>query len=699
MKIISLLLMLSLPTLLNAQYVWSNPSPSSSSLYGVHFLNENNGWVVGSLSTILKTTDGGESWEPKEISLNSVLRKVHFEDENNGWIIGGEERIQYLGSVLVTTDGGENWTNTDPVESYTSWNDISVVSKDLIFICGFHGVYKSIDGGFTWEKNTYLNWASTIYFIDQFTGWAAGTSGGGIYKTTDGGNTWTEIANMGFIWHNSIKFVTEKIGYLVSSELQSETGYIYKTVDGGNSWLKQDSVFNQEYKSIDFSDSLNGVATGTKGRVKYTTDGGNLWLDADLTNNDFNGVTISNGKTWIVGGEYGYGRIFVNEKNDSNYKEKSKIFSLADLNSIEFIDDNFGYASGGAILKTTNSGKTWEDISLFNIEFYSMCILNRDFIALAGRLGEFVKSTDAGESWSITSPFTAYTYTKMKFFTPKLGVALSQDSYLQKTLDGGSSWEKITEPGIGDFYFADSLFGWLSRSSWDFDYAEVYKTTDGGKTWNYTEQIKSIYNMYFLNDKIGWTISNNQLLKTTDSGDNWEIINYNLIQNVKEMIFADENNCYFLIEGINTSLNSIYHSNDGGITLYPVKRFAFLETMALKGNYLWCVGRNGNILKVKTDKLSNITEEALVSKFILYQNYPNPFNPETRIKYEIPQSSFVELKIYNILGEEVAILVNEFQNKGAHEVSFRSNYLSSGIYFYRLSTGDYNQIKKMILIK
>jgi hypothetical protein len=92
--------------------------------------------------------------------------------------------------------------------------------------------------------------------------------------------------------------------------------------------------------------------------------------------------------------------------------------------------------------------------------------------------------------------------------------------------------------------------------------------------------------------------------------------------------------------------------------------------------------------------------------FRLEQNYPNPFNPVTTIKYSIPnvtlsgvEGSQVKLKIYDVLGNEVATLVNEFRNAGSYEIDFNASSLSSGIYFYRLQTGSFVQTKKMVIIK
>ncbi len=100
-------------------------------------------------------------------------------------------------------------------------------------------------------------------------------------------------------------------------------------------------------------------------------------------------------------------------------------------------------------------------------------------------------------------------------------------------------------------------------------------------------------------------------------------------------------------------------------------------------------------------------DEETVHQFSLEQNYPNPFNPSTKIKYNIPsviaseakQSQLVTLKVYDVLGNEVATLVNEEKAAGSYEVEYRADRLTSGIYFYKLQTGNFVETKKMLLLK
>jgi len=92
-------------------------------------------------------------------------------------------------------------------------------------------------------------------------------------------------------------------------------------------------------------------------------------------------------------------------------------------------------------------------------------------------------------------------------------------------------------------------------------------------------------------------------------------------------------------------------------------------------------------------------DESIPGRFHLSQNYPNPFNPTTTIKYQIPELSFVTIKVYNVLGGEIATLVNEEKPVGSYEVEFNASTIASGIYFYQLKAGVFVATKKMVLMK
>ena len=93
------------------------------------------------------------------------------------------------------------------------------------------------------------------------------------------------------------------------------------------------------------------------------------------------------------------------------------------------------------------------------------------------------------------------------------------------------------------------------------------------------------------------------------------------------------------------------------------------------------------------------TKNILPESYSLSQNYPNPFNPETKILFSIPKPGLTRLAVYNVLGEEILKLVDEFKPAGEYEIKFNGEKYSSGVYFYKLTSGDFSETKKMVLIK
>ncbi len=108
------------------------------------------------------------------------------------------------------------------------------------------------------------------------------------------------------------------------------------------------------------------------------------------------------------------------------------------------------------------------------------------------------------------------------------------------------------------------------------------------------------------------------------------------------------------------------------------------------------IGAYENPLRIPTDVGRELTHPTI---HLLYQNYPNPFNPSTTIKYELPRSSEVRLSVFDMLGREVTVLVDERREAGVHEIKFEGSALSSGVYFYRLLAGSFVETKRLILVK
>ena len=119
-----------------------------------------------------------------------------------------------------------------------------------------------------------------------------------------------------------------------------------------------------------------------------------------------------------------------------------------------------------------------------------------------------------------------------------------------------------------------------------------------------------------------------------------------------------------------------------------------------KNNNKWLGYTNGYVVKYTGDHITDVKDDKqnIPDNYILSQNYPNPFNPTTVISFQIPQQGFVTLKIFDVLGNEVATLVNEEKSAGSYVVDFSATGLASGVYIYRMKVNDFIESKKMVLL-
>jgi hypothetical protein len=141
-----------------------------------------------------------------------------------------------------------------------------------------------------------------------------------------------------------------------------------------------------------------------------------------------------------------------------------------------------------------------------------------------------------------------------------------------------------------------------------------------------------------------------------------------------------------------------------GTTIIP-HSYAFTDSTASPGRWqyrLKQIDLDGTVHyapSVTVDVLTDVDEHSLPKEFALYQNYPNPFNPSTLVRYDIPASVHVTLKVYNLLGQEVATLVDETQRAGRYGVNWNASGFASGMYLYRLQAGSFVEVRKMAVVK
>lgn len=164
-------------------------------------------------------------------------------------------------------------------------------------------------------------------------------------------------------------------------------------------------------------------------------------------------------------------------------------------------------------------------------------------------------------------------------------------------------------------------------------------------------------------------------------------------------LIMDQNDNIYLAAGTLTEMAVCKVNNDGTSAWTVTTPGSYANDIVIgSDNNVYVVG--GNTAKINQGGVTSLSDDKLTPDgFILAQNYPNPFNPSTTISFSIPSAGFTSLKVYDILGDEVATLVNEEKSAGEYDITFDASTFTSGVYLYRLSAGSFTEVKKMILVK
>ena len=417
----------------------------------------------------------------------------------------------------------------------------------------------------------------------------------------------------------------------------------------GIEWQILQSPTENTLRKLHFIDGRTGWAAGAAGTIIHTTDGGENWV-----------VQNSNVETFIT--------------------------------EIIFLNRNLGWALtfkdsppfGTSILNTTDGGDNWivNDFPVVN------AIMNTIFFfdSLNGFIGgKYIASTsDGGNTWieakvdsNMVSNFPVY---KFKFYNRQFGYAcggrIDLAGVIWQTTNFGMNWSAlgVSADEVFDLFIFDSVnaIALSGDPEGRFGIGNI-KTTNAGVNWTFEELLIAglSFTIDFRTGNEGWSASGDRFLFTSDRGESW-----------------------------------IEKETPDSSVLYDLQ---FLD--ARTG---YAVGQDGVILKLNPDAVSVENEISFLEEFILYPNYPNPFNSTTKIKFTIPivethrdATLPVILRVIDILGNEIATLVNEEKTAGTYEVNFDASNLTSGIYFYQLVAGDpesssgqvFIQTKKMIYLK
>lgn len=378
------------------------------------------------------------------------------------------------------------------------------------------------------------------------------------------------------------------------------------------------------------------------------------------------------------------------------------------LYDVYFINAQTGWACGnnGTLLKTTNRGNNWVNInSIVTESVQSIHFVNENTGWIGTRYnGKIYKSTNGGINWFQQVYSDNHAFNSIFFANEINGwVTSSGNGGVFFTTNGGDNWDSIyIATGAGsDIEFINLNTGWIIIGS------KIYKTENSGLNWSL--QFDNIGNgemqsLSFINLNTGYAVSLEtwRVYKTTNGGSNW------FLRNILPDCF--NTHCiYFINENtgwVSGDCGQMFSTTNGGLNWFQqqTNTNSFLKsTVFINDSIGGAVGGGGIIINTTTggaivglEPVSN----SIPREFKLYQNYPNPFNPVTLIKYDLPKEVNVTIKIYDLLGREVATLVNnELKKAGRYELNWNAGNYASGVFFYRIEAGSYVNSKKMVLVK
>jgi photosystem II stability/assembly factor-like uncharacterized protein len=541
---------------------WSAVSSGTTqNLNSIHFPTSSVGYACGNAGTIIKTTNGGNSFQTLTASFTQNLNRICFANINSGYVVGDG------GLILKTNNAGATW---DSVYSGVtqSLNAINFISASKGFVGGAAGVIlRTIDSGNTWVSSAngitagQSDQVNDIFFTDSLTGFA--TVSNTIYKTVNGGVTWSALLyNMTFTYRD-IQFLNKDTGFVCGN---AGMYFVIRTINGGQTWEQSYTSNVAPFNQITF-DTDNNILLAGAGMWK-SRDFGLTWQDvitapqSEFTQNylRFNAVSGFNLAAGITAGTSG--TIYKNQLFDSivwspgiglsdstvrnpwvNVNNTTTYFVTAKINGCVANDDITIYVNplklSARNLYTVSCGDTvrlnatlnlnsstpglqflWSPATYLN----QTNIVNPTAVIEKNTRYQVKAITNNGcvDSLSIDVNLNFGAKLTQKLFTMACGwqIQLKTDT---------SGWGKLFFPdneNLNDVFFLNDTIGFIGGINF------LYKTIDGGKTWssNLIQNGYQVKKIHFRTALLGYvavyatsTLMRGAILKTTDGGNSWVV--------------------------------------------------------------------------------------------------------------------------------------------------------------------------------
>ena len=692
---------------------------------------------------IYKSIDGGNSWEFKGLDSTVSIGRIVVDPSNSNRIfvaaVGSYFSPNPQRGIYLSEDAGNTWGKSLFISDTTGAIDLVInpSNPDIIFAAmwervrrpvfrsGTHlygpsgGIFKSNDGGITWEKLGSLNGLpdpavrrigrigltitqskpSVLYAL-----YNDGTTPFGLYKTIDEGENWTEMdttftGSGNFSWY----FGQVRVHPTIAERVFVLDVALLRSSQSGSNWdfsygYSGPSQLHVDHHALAFHpDNPNYLISGNDGGINISEDGGLTWsTPANLPITQFYEIGLDeNNPERFYGGTQDNNtiRTLSGSLNDwTRIWGGDGFYVIVDPNNPDIIyaESQFGY-----LVKSTDGGNSFfyalngiDDEEPTNWSTPVVMDPNNSNILYYGTHSLY-RTENGTSSWEKVSPkLTDHSDERRLGTITTIAVAQTNsnviyvgtdDSYIWVSDNVGGSWKIISD---------DLPFRWITRVAVDPNDEKIVYATFSGLKWRDPEP---------------------RVFRSTDMGITWQNISGGLPDAPVNAFAIDNNNSDILYIG--NDIGAFVSHNTGNTWNILSESLPIVVVNDMKihptENYL-AIGTHGRgMYKIDLNQLVGQRDEIQVSENIeLFQNYPNPFNPATTIKYRISAHNFdvnspkkVKIVIYDDLGKEITTLVNKKQNPGNYEVIFNGNSYASGVYYYTIIVDNYTKSRKMILLK
>lgn len=585
--------------------------------------------------------------------------------------------------------------STDPEEVTIAINPVN--PNVLAAGANISYFYRSTDGGHTWSESTMNStlgvWGDPCVLFDSlgnlYYGHLSNPNSGYwidrivIQRSTNNGLTWNDGAGIGFNnpknqdkeWiatdmtqsvfrDNMYVSWTEFDNYGSGSSSDSSRILFSRSTDQGITWLNPVRLSDHGGDCVDSDNTVEGAVptVGPNGEVYVSwagplglmfdksTDGG-VTFGQDIFVSDFPG-----GWDYAIPGIWRSNGLPITAADISNSPYRGNIYICwSDQSNGESDTDIF-------IVKSTNGGTTW-DAPL--------------------RVNDDATTRHQFFVWMTVDPVTGAIYTV--FYDRRNTTGSATDVYAARSTDGGDTFEnfKVSESSFtpnSSVFFGD----YTNIAAFDKKVYPIWMRLDGSNL--------SVWTALIDDSTVTVPVELTSFSALESEG--------NIILNWQTA--SEKNNQGFEVQRLYESILPNNWSAVGFLqgkgTTTDLNNYEFIDNVSESGLYKY------RLKQIDFDGTFEYSKEIEIkfigaTDFNLNQNYPNPFNPSTTIGYELPEKSFITIKVYDVLGNDVETLVEKIESAGVHEVQFDASKLSSGIYYYRMTAGETELNRNMIYLK